>query len=629
MIDFLFFSSKTEKVAEKAQLFQHANSLIYSLDMPLIAEAMQQWPEKEHFNWSFEDQTAQLYIESVQHKGNLSILNAHYKNQEMELELPFIDEASVENAIHCWAVLLHLGYPMQQIRQRMQLLRPLSMRLELKSGINRCSLINDSYNADLTGLEIALNFLETQQTHRSRSVILSDLLQSGLDDQALYRSIADLLISKGINRLFGIGKYIPAIQAFLPANYPAQFFQRTEDFLAQFDQLHFQDESILLKGARPFAFERIAERLELQSHESVLEIDFNALIHNLHLYQSTIEPSTKVMAMVKASAYGCGSVEVAKLLEFKQVDYLAVAYLDEGVELRQAGIQLPIVVLNPEAGRFEVFSRYQLEPEIYGLVQLQQVIDYGNAEIPFAIHLKFDTGMHRLGLMEEDLPMLIELLRANPWIEVKTIFSHLAASEASEHDAFSHEQAQRFLNFAQQLETQLGIRPLKHLLNSSGIIRFPQYQMDMVRLGIGLYGFDSSGLIQDKLAVVQSLKASISQIKTVPANATIGYSRLGKAQVDMRIAVINIGYADGFLRRAGNGRFQVLVRGQQAPTIGNVCMDMCMIDISHIPQATIGDEVIIFSKEWPIQQLAACYDTIPYEVLTGISDRIRRVYFQD
>ena len=525
--------------------------------------------------------------------------------------------------------MLHLGYEKEVIQERMLLLEPIAMRLELKAGVNNCTIINDSYNSDLTSLKMALHFVQQQTQQQKRCIILSDILQSGQKGNKLYTQVAQLLKEKQFDRVIGIGEAVHQLQFSLPKKVIQQYFYSTQGFLNQFDFSAFSHEMILLKGARKFEFERIANRLEQKVHKTVLEVDLNALIHNLRLFSSRLQSGTKMMAMVKASAYGSGSVEVARLLEFHQVDYLAVAYADEGVELRKAGIQLPILVLNPETASFDTIISHRLEPELYNISLLRQFLSFLGKKRKVNIHLKIDTGMHRLGFESSDVEELIKVLKPYKKVKVASIFSHLAASDVPEHDRFTKKQIAAFEKIYDSISGQIGYKPTRHILNSSGIIRFPQYQMEMVRLGIGLYGVDGSAEIQDQLEVVNSLKATISQIKKVKARETVGYNRSGKIHKAKRIATISIGYADGLPRAASNGNHKVYINGQLAPIIGNVCMDMCMIDVSHIPEAHEGAEVEIFGIHLPVENLAQSLNTIPYEIFTGISTRVKRIYFQE
>ncbi len=522
-----------------------------------------------------------------------------------------------------------LGIPQKQIAERMRRLEPVEMRLELKSGIRHCTLVNDFYNNDLASLRIALQFARHQARTGKLTLILSDILQSGQVATELWEQVAAAVRLHGVGRLIGIGSAIPGIQAFLPAGFDAVFYTDTETFLQNIAVHDFHDELILLKGARPFEFERIARRLEQKAHKTLLEVNLTALVHNLNAYKRLLQPGVRTMAMVKAAGYGSGSAEVAKLLEFHRVDYLGVAYTDEGIELRHSGVNLPILVLNPEPASFDAMYRFRLEPEVYSLPMLDELIHFTGTEKNLSIHLKLDTGMHRLGFEAADIPALTARLLKCPNLQVQSVFSHLSASDAAQHDAFTHRQAAVFRSLSDEIGAALGYMPTRHICNTGGIVRFPEYHFDMVRLGIGLYGIDSAGL-QDQLRVVNTLKATISQIKEIAPGDTVGYNRnSGPLERPTRIATISIGYADGFLRLAGGGRYSVLVRGQRAPTIGNVCMDMTMIDITHIEAAREGDEVVLFGENPPVQELSDCLQTIAYEVCTNISERVKRVYWQE
>ena len=529
----------------------------------------------------------------------------------------------------CYSIMEHLGIAQDKIEQRLHRLEPVEMRLELKGGIQDCTLVNDFYNNDLAGLRIALDFASQQVRKGKFTLILSDILQSGLPPKSLWSQVAEAILAQGVNRLISIGSEISTIKNHLPDGFDTRFFPDTNTFLKQLDNADFFQETILLKGARPFEFEKIARRLERQSHKTVLEVNLTALVHNLHVYNKMLKAGTKMMVMVKAAGYGSGSADVAKLLEFHRVDYLGVAYADEGVELRQAGVQTPILVLNPEQASFDALYRYNLEPEIYSLSLLRELCEYAGNEKQLAIHLKLDTGMHRLGFEAASLPELLGILKANTNLRVRSIFSHLSASDNEQHDAFSHQQAQVFMHLYTQIIEVLGYEPMRHICNTGGIERFPEYHFDMVRLGIGLYGVGGAE-VQPRLRTVNVLKATISQIKEVPAGDSVGYNRnSGILKSSKRTATISLGYADGFLRLAGNGRYSVMLHGQKAPTVGNICMDMSMIDVSHIPNAREGDEVIIFGANPTAQELASSLQTIPYEVFTNVADRVKRVYWEE
>ena len=585
--------------------------------------------EKKLCSWSFRNSSATLFFSKKEIKNGQTILQGKFKNRKVLLTIPFTSQVNIENTLHCCLTLLHLGYDAKTINDRLQDLEPMTMRLEMKSAINGSLLLNDSYSNDLTALRVALDFMEQQNVHKSRTVILSDILQSGQRPAVLYKNVSQLLEEKKIKKVVGIGTEISYLKKYLAKKTQFFHYKNTADFLKNITQPKFNNESILLKGARKFQFEKIANRLAQKAHQTVLEINLNGIKHNLNAYAAYLKPNVKMLVMVKASGYGSGSVEVARLLEFQQVDYLAVAYTDEGVELREAGIKLPILVLNPEQATAEKIFQYNLEPEIYSITQLQQLITALPANYKLPIHLKIDTGMRRLGFSAGQITTLLDQLKNEARIKVKSTFSHLVGSEESIHDTFSKKQISTLKEIADTIETALGYAPMRHILNSAGISRFPDSQMDMVRLGIGIYGIDGSNTISEKLQNVIALKATISQVNKLKKGETVGYSRKGKATKNMRIGTISIGYADGFLRAAGNGRYAVLVNGKLAPTIGNICMDMSMIDLTNIPTAKVGDEVVIFGKNPTVTALAQCYGTIPYEVFTNISQRVKRVYFEE
>lgn len=621
------FNSQRQKIKEKIKLFKQAETVIYCRDNPIVDKILQQKLKGKLFTWS-EYKSANLRILQIHKTNEKTKIRAKYRNYTFSFTIPFIDSAAIENAIHCCATMLLLNIPFESIRKRMLLLEPVSMRLELKEGINNCTIINDSYNSDLTSLELALNFAAKRTGGKQLVLFLSDILQSGMAEKILYKKIARLILAKKVTQLYAIGKEVAVIKSYLPKKFMVSFFENTTTFLTQFNAKDFQQKTILLKGARIFQFEKIVHRFEEKVHKTVLEVDLSAIAHNLKIYGKYLKANTKLIAMVKASAYGSGAVEVAKILEFYKVDYLAVAYADEGVELRKAGIQLPIIVLNPEAASFAALVQYDLEPEIYSLDLLQQLINFLPNNQIIKLHLKLDTGMHRLGFEKNQLASLLILLKRYPNFKVSTVFSHLAASDMTEHDDFTEKQVALFLEMYRLLCDGLGYQPNRHILNSSGILRFSQYQFEMVRLGIGLYGIDGSEIVQKQLKVVNTLKATISQIKQVDKEDTVGYNRSGKIMQPKRIATINIGYADGLARKTGNARHAVSVQGKRAPIIGNVCMDMCMIDVTDIPTVKVGGEVIIFGEQPTVVDLANCLETIPYEIFTSVSNRVKRIYFR-
>ncbi|MBX2870587.1 MAG: bifunctional UDP-N-acetylmuramoyl-tripeptide:D-alanyl-D-alanine ligase/alanine racemase [Saprospiraceae bacterium] len=618
------FSDQAQKVKEKLQLFAQAEVLIYCKDHEAIAKVLQPSSLKT-FCWSTQG-PADLTIEDIQIAREHTAITALYQAERLTIDIPFIDQASIENAIHCWAVLLYLGIPPDRIAQRMKILKRLELRLALRAGVNHCILIDDTYNADLTALGNALNFLDQQPKHLRRSLILSDFLQSGLAPESLYQEIAKLIQTANVDQLIGIGEKVPLIAAFLPESVRTYFFPDTQTFLQEDVSRYFSNEIILLKGARSFAFDRISQSLSAQQHRTVLEVNLEVLSSNLLAFQQVLEPDTKVMVMVKAAAYGIGSLEVARRLAYLGVDYLAVAYVDEGVKLRQAGISLPILVLNPEPSAFTSLLRYELEPEIYTLNQLKELEEYLADGEDLKVHLKIDTGMHRLGFAEDDMDGIIEYVQQHRHIKVSSIFSHLAASEDSREDDFTRRQVQAFQTQYEKLSLALGYRPIRHLLNSAGIMRFPEHQMEMVRLGIGLYGVLGVDDHSAGLQPVLTLKATVSQLKWLEPGDTVGYGRVGKLTRRTRLATISIGYADGVPRKIDPRLYQVYIHGQPAPILGRVCMDMCMVDVTDIPKVQYKDEVVIFGDKPSVEDLAAASDRIVYEILTAISTRVQRLY---
>ncbi|WP_010602195.1 bifunctional UDP-N-acetylmuramoyl-tripeptide:D-alanyl-D-alanine ligase/alanine racemase, partial [Pedobacter agri] len=619
------FNSKKEKLIEKLKLFKAADLLIYSPEY-VSDISLKDLPGKKHFSWS-SSQAADLRIIAIEPIEGNCYLQAIYQDREIECMLPFKDKASIENGMICWATLLALGYSPEQADQRLEKLSHVSMRLELKNGINQCSIIDDSYSADISSLAIALDFLNQQNQHPKKTVILSELFETGRDDLDLYTEIADLLAQKKVSRLIGIGPHISKYAELF--KFETQFFDDTNAFVDAFPGLQFSHETVLVKGARRFDFGRISKLLTQKIHDTVLEIDLNAMVGNLQFYRSKIKPGVKIMAMVKAFSYGSGSFEIANLLQFHKVDYLAVAYADEGIALRKAGITLPIMVMSPEESAFEALIKYRLEPEIYSLEILDSFLNsLSDYEFDYPIHIKIDSGMHRLGFDSDEIEKLLLLLSGSQRLNVKSIFSHLVASGEAEHDGFTQQQIEKFCLIASQLIAALGYKPLLHIANTSGISRWPNNQMDMVRLGIGLYGFDAALTNNRGLQTVMTLKTTVTQVKNLKAGETVGYSRRGVMPYGGKIATVKIGYADGYNRAFGNGVGKMLINGQLVPTIGSICMDMTMLDITGI-DVKPGDEAIVFNQDHTIMQLAEGVGTIPYEILTNISQRVKRVYFYE
>jgi len=622
------FSSRKEKLHEKLQLFKNAELLIYATDDKMVEEGVSQFlprhPQLKTLSWSRKGNHADLQFET-EIKENHSAIRIRKGSQILGIQIPFTDDASIENACACFAFLMGINRVNTDTLQRFSELTPVEMRLQLKEGINNCVLINDSYSADINALQIALDFLQQQSLGYTPTVILSDFYQSGLSDHDLYTGVARMLQQKGIQKMIAIGEVIKAWLPLFPAH--TSWYPNTEEFVRAFKSSDFNQQIILLKGARSFGFEKITSLLTKKVHETVFEINLNALVHNLNFFKSKLQPGVKLMGMVKAFSYGAGSYEIAKVLEFHRADYLTVAYADEGVTLRKAGIKSPIMVMNPEFSALDSIIAYNLEPEVYSLHLLHELIKNANGE-ELSIHLEVDTGMKRLGFDEEEIDEVISILKQHKNIRVKSVFAHLAASEDKKHDEFTRSQIASFKRISDQVVSAFNYPVLRHILNSGGILRFPEAQFDMVRLGIGLYGIDPSEKFQKELQQIGTLKTVISQIRKVHSHETVGYGRRGTVSKDTLIAVAAIGYADGLNRRLGNGKGYMLINGHKAPIIGSICMDMTMLDISGIP-CKEGDEVIVFGNQPNVTDIADKTGTIPYEVLTSISQRVRRIYYYE
>lgn len=628
------FKSNKQKVSEKLRLFTHAKKLIYRADYKSIQEETDLLlkpvnPAIKIITWATEANAA-IKVSFANHSNGTQILLS-YPDNAFEFFTQFKDLASLENLVHCIVYLIEAGIAAEIIQNRMNTLQPVSMRLEVKEGIYHSEIIDDSYNNDLQGLTMALDFLKENQRKSRKVLVLSDMLQTGVKPEELYQSVSDLVAKNNIDLFVGIGVGLSSNNEKFNST-ESVFYDSTQAFLENFPLEKLTDSLILVKGARSFEFERIVFRLQKKVHNTILEIDLGALTHNLNFYKEIIGKETKIMVMVKAFAYGSGSMEVASLLQHHRVDYLAVAYPDEGVALRNNGITVPIMVMNAAPESYDVIVRYLLEPEIYSrrtlLSWIENISSYpADVTIP-SIHLKIDTGMHRLGFIPQDMDWLKDTLNSQYNVKIASIFTHLAGADEAVHDSFTRNQYQLLVEAAKEIESILPYQPIKHILNSAGIISYPEYKLDMVRLGIGIYGVDSSGKNQSQLRVVGTLRTVISQIKTYNSGETIGYSRKGVITEKSKIATIAMGYADGLDRRCGNGNCKVLVNGVLCPTIGNICMDMAMVDISHA-HADEGDEVIIFGENPDITTLANQINTIPYEVLTGISERVKRVFFKE
>lgn len=604
------FNSESEKLDEKLKLFSKASSLVCRKDTLSFAQLSDQLPQTNLISWSLDN--------TAKHKvswdgGKIAIDGVNFNTN-------FTHSSEWENATHSIVAAMAMGLAREQIQSGLDLIRSIPMRLELKKGINGCFLLDDTYNNDLGGLKVAMDYLDAHKQNRKKTLILSDILNSGQSDEVLYKEVGELLTEKGFDRLIGIGSKIFEAQECFDID--ATFFHSAEEFIEKVPQ--FSHEMVLIKGARNFQLDRIAQRLEEKSHGTVLEISFESLRHNLNQYRKLLPPATKLMVMVKANAYGSGILEVANFLQHENVDWLGVAYVDEAIQLRENGIDIPIMIMNPHISSFSQFERYDLQTEIFSLSHLSQLLDDVAGQI--SIHLKIDTGMHRLGFSEGEISELISKLLGNPQLKIESIFTHFSSSDDAADDDYTKEQATKFEVIYSQISEAIGYSPIKHACNSPAIVRWPQYHYDMVRLGIGLHGFDPTETLS--LRPTGTLRTEISQIQTLKRGDTVGYSRKGKVARDSKIAVLPIGYEDGYLRVFGNGNALIEINGHLCPTIGNICMDMTMVDVSDIV-AKEGDQAIVFGRNPSISDLAKSASTIPYEILTNVSSRVKRVFISE
>lgn len=627
------FATLAEKCEEKIKLFRHAKIIIFPADDAVVCASLKsaEWAG-ELVSWSFENEKANFYVQSVEKTSTSSTL--HYvwqSNRKGAFTIPFIDDASISNAVSCFVLGLVLHTDSRQLAQRMHQLEPIAMRLEVKEGQHGCTLINDAYNSDFNSLNIALDFMNRRPDHkgRKRTLILSDMLQSGEDEAQLYQEIAHLVSERNIDKFIGIGDALQCHQTCFSATKETYFFHTIRDFLASNVFRQLRNEMILIKGARVFEFETLAELLAEKVHETVLEVNLNALVENLNWYRTRMQSETKLVCMIKADGYGVGAVEIAKTLQDHRVDYLAVAVADEGVALRRNGITSNIMVMNPEMSSLKTLFDYDLEPEVYSFRLLDALIKAAEKEgiTHYPVHIKLDTGMHRLGFHPSaDIDRLISRLKSQNAITPKSVFSHFVGADADVFDAFSAQQFNAFDGASQKLQAAFSHKILRHIDNSAGIEHFPERQLDMCRLGLGLYGVNPR--TNEMLHNVSTLKTTILQMRHVAAGETVGYSRKGVITKDSKIAAIPIGYADGLNRKLGNRHCYCLVNGQRADYVGNICMDVSMIDVTNI-DCEEGDVVEIFGDHLPVTVLSDVLETIPYEVLTNISGRVKRVYFQD
>jgi len=624
------FESLEQKILEKLCLFKKSKKLIFRSDSKISTPVIREFCEKhliEEIDWSLNSDDSKISF-SINKKGGHTSIKARIKKSKYAFRIPFVDDSSIENCCHCFALINELTANRNNILPKFEKLEPIAMRLEIKQGINNCLLVNDYYNSDLNSLSIALTVLNQQavKDHLSKMVILSDIQQTGMQQMELYNRVNDLLNQWGIDEIIGIGPVI--------SKYADQFriknklFNSTNHFIKQYNRSEFRSAAILIKGAREFTFEKISGLLQQKAHQTELQINMNALINNLNIFKGLLLPQTKIMVMVKAFSYGSGDIEIAKLLQYQNVDYLAVAIADEGVELRNGGILTPIIVMNPEQASFQNIIDYQLEPNIYSLQLLESFTTTvsQNGLKSFPIHLKIDTGMNRLGFKtREEIQKAITYIASSNYLKIKSAFSHLAASDDPDLDTFTNIQTKKFEAIFQRISSAFSYKIERHILNSAGIERFPEKQFEMVRLGIGLYGISATGLPVENIG---TLKSTISQIKTIRKDETVGYSRKGSFDKASRIAIVPMGYADGLDRKLGNKNGEAFINGKRVPIVGNICMDMLMLDVTNT-NVQVGEKVEFFGANISIEELAKKVQTMPYEILTGISQRVKRVYVQE
>ncbi len=628
------FVSMEQKAQEKAKILFNCECIVYCADDPLVTHTIAPLVESDvalTMSWSRNHCDAPLQVDGTDRGETATVLHYTYDDEPGTVTIPFTADRDLDNAITCLSVLLHLGLPRDVIAERMARLTPVGTRLNVIEGVNNCTVIVDSYTSDYNSLTPALNFMTRRAGSRPCTVILSDLATESYSGDELYIRVSELLKTKRVNRLIGIGKDMCRYRHYFDDLPQAAFYDDTQDFINDIAKGDFADETVLVKGDPSFGFSQIINLLEAKQHITVMEVDLNALAHNFKFFKSLIKPSTKTVGMVKASGYGAGSYEIAKTLQDCGCDYLAVAVQDEGVELRKASITMPVIVLNPNGVNYKAMFQYRLEPELYCMEMAQDLIKegarYGVRNFP--VHIKIDSGMHRLGFTREQLPELIELLKKQEIITPSSVFTHLSVADEPGQDDYTQAQFDYFDTCSGLLQQSFDHPIMKHALNTSGIVRFPERQYDMVRIGIGLYGirtlFDGS---EDTLMPVSALRSIIISIKDWPAGTTVGYGRHGLLEHDSRIATVNIGYADGFDRHFGNGHVSMWVGGKLCPTVGNVCMDAVMIDVTGVP-CKVGDTVEIFGEHVPVERLSEARDTIPYEILTSVSPRVKRVYYRE
>jgi len=623
-----FFENDKEKLIEKLKLFKSSSSIIYNNDHPLIRDtlATDNYTHLQKISWG---KHSDSHYRIISHKKLQSSTIIEFSHSPEWLEIPFSDDASVENVLHITALLMYMGYSLSHISKQLRFLSPIDMRMEIKEAQNHSILINDTYSLDINSLRIALDFLSNQTQFTKKTLIISDFEQVNWGEKE-YMELSKIFNTHHITKLIGVGAELRKHHAYFPV-VEKYFYPTTNELLVHLEDINIRDEAVLVKGARSFRFERVVQALQLKTHPTILQVDLAAIIHNLHFFKKFIHSETKIMAMVKAMSYGLGDAELINELCYHQIDYLAVAYADEGIALRQRNITRPIVVLGAETTSFDLMIRYHLEPEIFNLFYLKELIsilkNYPEIE-SFPIHLKVDTGMHRLGFDEDEIDEMLTCVSGCSKLKIASVFSHLAASEDVKEDLFTREQIQKYKAICQKIDKQISYPYLKHILNTAGIVRFPEAQFDMVRLGLGLYGFCPLPEIQQQLQSVITLSSVVTQLKKVRKGDTIGYNRTFTAQKDMQIAMVPVGYADGYPRELSNGMGSMLVHHEKCPIVGKICMDMTMIDVTGL-NVIIGDEVLVYDAKNSVEKVGKSIGKTSYELLTAISKRVPRIYIRE
>lgn len=622
-----YFIDEEQHITEKIKLFKNAKTIIFNNENEAIEKLIKEtYPDKKLISYS--GKNADIHCTNKFISATHSNLEIYVYGKELKISIPFTDDASIQNALCVVSVLYYLGFNFEFIQEKIAQIQSVSMRLELIEGLNNSLIISDVFNSDLESLEIALNFL-FRQNKTKKNLIVSDIYQSHLPEEVLYEKIAELVNSYPLDQLYLVGEKMGKYKKMFSKQ--PQTFLTTKEMLEYFENYRFKDAAILVKGARKFELEKVAKIFEIQSHDTILEVNLHSLMTNVNYFKSLLKPETKVIAMVKAQSYGIGSFEVAEMLQYYHVDYLAVAYADEGAYLRDRGIYLPIFVMNPEVSSYDVVIEKRLEPEIYSFRVLEKFIQKLRDKAltnPYPIHIKVDTGMHRLGFQPEDIPKLAELLKNNPFVKVKSVFSHFCVSDDASQEEFTRLQAHKLKTSYDTLVSVIEYKPMLHIDNTTGIVNYPEYQFDAVRVGIGMYGYIDSEKALKNLETVVKLKTVISNVIHIKTGETVGYGRRFKAERETVIATIPVGYADGIRRLVGNEVGYVMIHNQKAKIVGSICMDMMMVDITNIP-CREGDEVVVIGEQPSLKEYAEWCTTIPYEILTSISPRVKRVYFRE